>query len=182
MPGVTDRTPEEDGRLRVLLAEGLSYALIAAQLAMEGFPARTRCAVLGRANRLGLRQRPENLVDHAVTRGSAKRQPRLRLSTAKPKAGAAHKIVVAPPLEPVLPLAPDRPGIAMLAIREGQCRWPLWPDRGVTPPAEKRMCGAPVMRDGPYCPACRTLAFRPREARGCGDRHDERAAGRWNFA
>jgi hypothetical protein len=49
------------------------------------------------------------------------------------------------PIEPVPEPEPELPGIRLAAIKDTQCRWPLWADE-VTDPSHKRYCGAAVAR------------------------------------
>lgn len=47
-------------------------------------------------------------------------------------------------------------GIPFMERQDGQCAFPLWADRSVTPLSEKRVCGQPVEPGlpAPYCGAC----------------------------
>lgn len=76
----------------------------------------------------------------------------------------------APPIvDPVVEVAPDNAGIPFLEVKEGLCRWPLWPDQARVSFDAKRVCGCPArytMRDGkrvltPYCELHYTAAVYP---------------------
>lgn len=149
-------TPEEDARLRALISERLGAREIAAALDSEGFPTRTRNAILGRVRRLGLRL---DTRDARVKRGDEpKKKARFAPAALKPapapEPAPETDLLVFPP--------PDRPGIAFLAAREGQCRFPLWA-HDARPAADKLfVCGEPVKPGQSYCPACYAQAYQAR--------------------
>ena len=149
-------TPEEDARTRALIAERLSASEIAAALASEGFPTRTRNAILGRAHRLGLRL--DTSEAHVKRGAEPKKKARFAPAALKPAPAPEPTpetdLLVSPP--------PDRPGIAFLAVREGQCRFPLWA-HDARPAADKLfVCGEPVKPGQSYCPACYAQAYQAR--------------------
>lgn len=164
---MTAFTPEEDSRLIALIGERLSARDIASTLAEEGFPARTRNAILGRVHRLGLRLES---VDARVQRGDDKpKSARLVPVARKPAPAKVHLRVAAtlsapaPAPEPAPPasLPSDRPGVAFRTTREGQCRWPLWAD-DAHPTETSAVCGEPAKPGQSYCPACYSRAYQPR--------------------
>lgn len=60
--------------------------------------------------------------------------------------------------------AHDRPGIQIDDIKDGACRWPLWPHVDIRQvPAEARLfCGVAVLNDGtPYCREHHARAYTP---------------------
>ena len=64
--------------------------------------------------------------------------------------------------------SPDMPGgpVPVLDVREGQCRFPLWPDRGHVPFDQKFYCGAAVLKEGAsWCAGCAARVWGGQEAR-----------------
>jgi len=127
-------TAEEDAVIRAAVGRETAVK-VAAQLG------RMVCVVRKRAQALGCpfpRQSGRHLVRRVLPAG-ARREQAL-------DAGGAGK------------------GVEYLAVRHGQCRWPLWRDgQGVT---EWRYCGAPRLekRGCSYCDSHAALAFRAEAA------------------
>lgn len=125
----------------------------------------TRNAVIGRVSRLGISARkiqnnrvpkPKHERRVAVqTKGGRISSVRANVTVAKPAALPILKAVVAPPAPPG-----DRPGVALMDLRERHCRWPMW--SFATASAEKRFCGEPVIPGKSYCAHCHTLSMAPR--------------------
>lgn len=44
--------------------------------------------------------------------------------------------------------------IAFIAVQTDQCRYPLWPNLGDPPIAQKMVCGAPTIAGRSWCPFC----------------------------
>jgi hypothetical protein len=44
--------------------------------------------------------------------------------------------------------------IAFIAVQTDQCRYPLWPNAGDPPIAQKMVCGAPTIAGTSWCPFC----------------------------
>ncbi|MBB3771549.1 hypothetical protein FHS55_002148 [Angulomicrobium tetraedrale] len=158
-------TREEDARLRALHAEGLSAREIAAQLAGEGFPARSRNAVLGRGHRMGLEKREQPaLQPRAVAALGAKAAQEAAQAAAVKKAvpRARARVAAAPevaaPIVPTVPVAPafvppvGWRGVPFIGRTPEQCCFPLWPDHAPIP-ARPMVCGAPVRAGHSYCAA-----------------------------
>jgi GcrA cell cycle regulator len=148
-------TEADDSRLRALHGQGLSYGRIAQDMAEEGFPARARSAVIGRARRLGLPAR-----DVVVRVKTCRTLP----------------IVQTPGIAPSGP-GPARSwgAVTLGSVRDSQCRWPLGESQqGAAMP----VCGEPVRPGTSCCPTHYALAYRPAAGRpperfaGSYARHD----------
>lgn len=132
MTGPRHKTPEQvalNDRIRELWGLGWSARQIGAELGV------TRCAVIGRADRMDLASR--------VTTNAYKSGPRPR-----PKPPTSLPVAVVGPDEPI-PLHLD-----MLDIRSGQCQWP-YGDGPFT------LCGNPS-HSGPYCAFHNAKAYAPK--------------------
>ena len=121
-------TDRED-RLRALVLDGLTAAMIGAEIGV------TRNAVIGKIDRLGLR------LLGGLGRQPGPQKPR-KSRARKPKVTTA--VILAPP--------PDG-GIDILALAAGVCRWPQDTIEGV------RYCGGETYPRHVYCPAHHRLAF-----------------------
>lgn len=131
-------TKEQDRVLRQLASDGFSGGLIAPKVK------KTRNAVVGRAFRLGLQLRGE----FRVTPSGPRRKPRKRsvtlatlreceMPTGETGVGIGHQT----PFE-------KQPSI--LTVRTGQCKFPMWPDKGPIP-GDARLCGSKTKDGSPYC-------------------------------
>ena len=121
-------TDRED-RLRALVLDGLTAAMIGAEIGLS------RGAVIGKAHRLGLR------LLGGLGRQPGPQKPR-KSRARKPKVTTA--VILAPP--------PDE-GVDILALAAGVCRWPQDTIEGV------RYCGGETYPRHVYCPAHHRLAF-----------------------
>lgn len=141
-------TEDRVTRLRRLWRDGWTAARIAAEFG----PSISRSAVLGKVHRLGLSAdrprrsgRRQAMGCSAAEMGAAAGRPG-EVSAA----GSGGPKLRSPPEAASSPRpaqAADLPsgGLGLLDLRQGQCRWPYGPDRGVT-----TFCGRPVSR-GAYC-------------------------------
>ena len=123
-------TDRED-RLRALVLDGLTTAMIGAEIGLS------RGAVIGKIDRLGLR------LLGGLGRQPGPQKPR-KSRARKPKVTTA--VILAPP--------PDG-GVDILALAAGVCRWPQDTIEGV------RYCGGETYPRHVYCPAHHRLAFSP---------------------
>lgn len=130
--GRTNRwSTDQEDRLRALVLDGLTAAMIGAEIGV------TRNAVIGKIDRLGLR------LLGGLGRQPGPQKPR-KSRARKPKVTTA--VILAPP--------PDG-GIDILALAAGVCRWPQDTIEGV------RYCGGETYPRHVYCPAHHRLAFSP---------------------
>lgn len=128
--GRTNRwSTDREDRLRALVLDGLTAAMIGAEIGV------TRNAVIGKIDRLGLR------LLGGLGRQPGPQKPR-KSRARKPKVTTA--VILAPP--------PDG-GIDILALAAGVCRWPQDTIEGV------RYCGGETYPRHVYCPAHHRLAF-----------------------
>ena len=135
--GQRDWSAEEDEILKRLHGEGKSFAEIA-----KAMGNRTRCACLGRANRLGLRHSPV---------AKAASQPRQTRPKAPPRPPKPKPV---PVVRSTLP-APTEPLVGSLAsLEHHHCRWPF----GDGPHA---FCGHARREGGPYCAEHMAVAYIP---------------------
>jgi hypothetical protein len=164
---VKERMPvwadEEIARLRALTTEGLSTAQVASTLAAEGFPPRSRNAIIGKCTRVGI----------DISRGRYPVERLAALPKPKPKpvrAQPARPVAPAPQIEPIAEQPPPQPvskGWPKPATETQvwylddkmfeRCRMPLWGDHE---PMESRFyCGAPTVDGTSYCASCRTVTL-----------------------
>ena len=128
--GRTNRwSTDQEDRLRALVLDGLTTAMIGAEIGVS------RGAVIGKIDRLGLR------LLGGLGRQPGPQKPR-KSRARKPKVTTA--VILAPP--------PDG-GIDILALAAGVCRWPQDTIEGV------RYCGGETYPRHVYCPAHHRLAF-----------------------
>jgi len=119
---VTGIWPEvHSDRLRELVGEGKSYAIIAGIINAEFLTTYSRMSALGRAYRMGLSSgsRP---IDNLVTRKPKvvkKRYEDKRTSHAAKKPAFEPREVVEIRCEAIEPL-----GVGLMDLKEGQCRYP----------------------------------------------------------
>ncbi len=146
-------TPAGDDQLRALWAEGLSTAKIGERVG------RSKNAVVGRAHRIGL-ARPSPL----------KRRGPPRVPRAKPLAGAAKRVTLAPlanaaPVPApatVAPIAVPRLGVVVaLPVRRGACQFIAGEPAG----ARTLFCGAATVPGRSYCADHTARCFIPRTDR-----------------
>lgn len=154
---MTTWSPEEDKLLLALRQQGLSYSQITVELAVAGFEARTRNAVIGRGNRIGL-------VEAKKPRQYRPRVPKAPRERPAPRPSS---IMVARP-KPVPPPVPAKAeplhgaGMSILDphLTMDHCRYPLWP-HNAPPFGERIICAATVRTGRPYCPYHCSIAYQP---------------------
>lgn len=166
-------TEEQDAVLKRLLAEGHKMSLIAAEIG----GGKTKNAVIARAHRLGINRghfRPVvSLADRArktpaVAHGG-KRTARKVVPKKAPLTTPRH---VTKPIPAPMAVAPSVRGwpkpktetaVTIFDLTRTTCRMPLFD--GHEPIDRQFYCGAPSPVAAPYCPACRTLTFEPKQSR-----------------
>jgi GcrA cell cycle regulator len=143
--------PADEALSRLVKADLLSYSLIAKEINREFGTKFTRCAAIGRAGRLGLRDpRVRRVPVHGL-------QPAVYGKPPAPSAPRVRKrkvhVMLALPKEYVLPnVAPRHVGLIELEL--GECRWPY----GHGP---FTFCACPVFSEAhPYCEAHTIAAHR----------------------
>lgn len=153
-------TLERTRRLISLWNEGLTAAAIAARLG-DGI---SRCAVLGKAHRLGLaRARPSRPARRTKSGPGA---TSARSARCAPQERASGLVRTRPPASTSGPASsgtPAHPATTILSVRRGECRWPY----GAPATAGFGLCGGPVER-GAYCAAHAAVGYlaRPISAEG----------------
>ena len=152
--GRTNRwSTDQEDRLRALVLDGLTTAMIGAEIGLS------RGAVIGKIDRLGLR------LLGGLGRQPGPQKPR-KSRARKPKVTTA--VILAPPPDGGIDLAakpkvttavilapPPGEGVDILALAAGVCRWPQDTIEGV------RYCGGETYPRHVYCPAHHRLAFSP---------------------
>lgn len=162
----------EIDRLRALVTEGLSTAQMANTLALEGYPPRTRNAVIGKCLRLEINISRGRSPVATVARLPRETKPR------PPRPPRPPVMEMKPVSEPPVKVAPKgwpKPATeTQVWYLEDKmferCRMPLWGDHE---PIESRFyCGAPTVDGTSYCSACRAITLvKPvpqHKARGLG--------------
>lgn len=142
------------GRLKTLLAAGLSSSQIGADLGTS------RNAVIGKKLRLGLC----SPLSQAELRARADQR---RVVTRRRRNQIVVSHVRLKPVQIPEPVAPSLEfKVTLFDLANNHCRYPLW---GVdTPTAEKFFCGSPtvnVIEGVSYCPFHNRRVFSKREAR-----------------
>lgn len=144
---------ETDGELRRLFDLGFSGSQIAADLAGRFGHYLTRCAVLGRLGRLGLKRGRPNPVPRPprVQRHGAKAwKPRAPTPASEPE-----PVAIAPEVMPV-----PQP-CALMDLTDETCRWPIGEG------TDMLFCGertADLHNGRPYCQMHERMAYAPRAA------------------
>lgn len=146
---MTPYTKEEDARLGKLLSQGYSYGDCAKILLAEGFPPRGRNALIGRAARKDLA--PGKVVKRSPAVRPTKRSVQAIKVTTKP---AAAIQAPAPALVPHPPARPATSPVHILDAKNGQCRYPLWPDYQRVPSSDLMVCGAATGPGKSWCGQC----------------------------
>jgi hypothetical protein len=161
---MTTWSQQEDKRLIELLAEGWSHQEIAVAMAGEGFPVRTRNAVIGRADRIGHKSQfsaKQREKKPAAVSSPVKRQRAVKRAAARPE-----PVVAEPPPAPVVEAPPPPPApVHIFEAKGDECRFPLWPHWQRVPPSELMVCGAKTAPGDTYCAACKLIAYQPAGAR-----------------
>jgi GcrA cell cycle regulator len=141
--------------LRELVAEGHSASEIAADLNALALRHCTRCAVIGKIHRLGLREAWGRRQGARPKPAPRPRRPRPRkvvaANGAQPAVAKVRSKVRLPPTPEPVPQPPDhlQARHGLLALGHGDCRWPYSDPRA----ADFRFCGKPALPDRPYCAA-----------------------------
>jgi GcrA cell cycle regulator len=142
--------PADEALSRLVKAGVLSYSLIAEQINRDFGTHFTRCAAIGRASRLGLR---DPRFRRVPLRGL---QPNVYGKPPAPKAPRVRRkvhVMLVLPRECVLPKAAPR-HVALIELEVGECRWPY----GHGP---FTFCACPVFSEAHvYCEAHTIAAHR----------------------
>jgi GcrA cell cycle regulator len=155
MPGQSDWTEDLDERVKTLWGLGRSASEIAALVG----GGKTRCAIIGRLHRLGLKRRDKQT--HIEARFNAKRQWKAkkpnRTKLERPPEPKAEPFEPAPPpdVEPVT-------SVTFAELESHHCRWP-YGER------EHRFCGCRRVAGAPYCEAHIRRAYRAAPKRRATD-------------
>jgi hypothetical protein len=179
---LTPWSEDEIARLRVHHAAGLTYSEIATALVREGFPLRTRNAVLGRANRMKLASRASADVHREIVKRRERKAMAQPATVEKIKAARAGTLnqrmlakvarsvatLVSAPVESTVkgwpkPMTATAVHILSDDLRMRHCRMPLWDD--ATPVSSRFYCGAEVRPGTSWCPACMKLVYAPAQDR-----------------
>lgn len=138
-------TAEQTDRLQALAAKGETYSDIGAVLK------KTRGAVAGKLNRLGIRTsiRP---------RFNPNRKPR-KPKAPKPRTARAPNVIYIRKEKPMLVQEPQGPGVAFPRKSSLSCAWPMWTDE--TPLADRMVCGAAAKIGRSFCEYHSRKAFTP---------------------
>jgi GcrA cell cycle regulator len=147
-------TAERTEQLKILHAEGLSAAAIAAEMHCFGYCLdHGRNAVIGKMHRLHLPQPVSKQAPKGHSRktleGAATESSRMVLLK-ELKAIAASRL-------PSDGEAPDGTGIQLIDLTELTCRWP----RGNPKTPNFEFCGARPLKGLPYCARHCCLAYQP---------------------
>jgi len=153
---VDEWSDEMNDSLRAHWAGGGSASKIANAMSEKFGVFLTRCAILGKRNRLGLPKRDAGRLR------SAERKPYVRKSRAQGARPVANRGAPVPkPVQPVkqawvkMPY-PEPLRVHFIDRTRLQCSRPLWADKWKPPIAQMFVCGNPV-EDGAhfeFCPAC----------------------------
>ena len=144
-------TPETTDRVKgLILNDHLSSADIVRTLSDE-FPGLTRCAVIGKMNRLGL----PGGSGICLQPPNRRRGPRAKTVG---QVRVRSKKRARPPIERDLP-APDMLRLTVADLSPPSCRWPVGDPADL---ATFRYCGVWSEEDRSYCPHHCGLAYRPR--------------------
>jgi GcrA cell cycle regulator len=149
-------TQDAIDKLRALWAEGHSAAEIGRRMNVS------KNAIVGKAHRLKLRQRPSPIIHLDPDAPPRRRLPRAKRRVPLPPLPSATASVSAAPFPamalPAFVAPPPAPVQAPVRERQidfgGQCCWPIG-DPG-TP--GYRVCNAPCARKKPYCDAHQSIA------------------------
>lgn len=147
--------PQAEEMLRRFAGLGLSGGAISERMDDAGITV-SRSAVLAKLKRLGLTSamRAAGARADGGQEGGRSASARRKTAAAKRKRKAQR---AAP--TPVDLAGPVPGGVALLEARADACRWPV-AGEGIA----LRVCGARTV-PGPYCPACRRIAYsRPEPA------------------
>ena len=130
--------PERDEQLRALWAAGWSAGKIAKELTGV-----SRCAVIGRARRMGLARRNRQPV-HRVERAKPRHRP-------KPRERIKMQLIRGPEPPPApAPLPPQCKPVHFMDLANHHCRYPLWEDGSDW--SERMFCGATAQEGSSWCP------------------------------
>ena len=141
-------TEEEDKTVRALVGL-MSFSKLAAHLGTG----RTRNAVIGHANRLGISKAK---VPQRYTDRPKQSNPVPPPSQRKPSLPALVRLSVPPKPAPIILVAPPIEGRVVFAdLKRGMCKWPISdPSR-----ADFCFCGAPEGERKPYCDFHANVAY-----------------------
>lgn len=125
-------TSERAQELTALWVGGWSGSKIAERFSIS------RCAVLGKVNRMGLRGIPREISPHKLI----KKQPRPKLMSTDRKPP--------PPSEPVKqqPLKRKRHPVILIHLKPDGCKFPV----GIDITGRHWFCNEHTQTDSPYCP------------------------------
>lgn len=164
-------TAAEDATARELwTVQGLS-----AQRVSDALPGRTRNAVIGRVNRLGLQRHGYNTPVRAPKPDACTWPRKPRAPRMPPAAFRVAQDRQKPEPAPIQPLeheaalrgyevpgnAPRAP-VPFVDATSSQCQWPQWPDDAL--PSQKFVCGVAVAH-APYCAEHFKRAYQPMKVR-----------------
>ena len=141
-------TDERKGQLEHLYRDGLSFALIAAEIGVS------RNAAIGKAHRMLLPKRHELVKSKAPVRSGNPRPKRRRDRT---------KVVGPAPIPTPVVVPGHDYRCSILELNDATCRYPCW-DLG-TPSHKRLYCGCPgasLSENVPYCERHALLCNPPR--------------------
>lgn len=143
MSGWTD---EKIVTLKTMWATNKSASVIGAEL---GF---SRNAIIGKARRLRLEERPQNHAAHRAPRARSN----IQRPPAMPRPKQTHQEAPMFECEPIPDTVEDRTDAAcsIFELTPESCRWPC----GDPASHDLYFCGRPK-KEGPYCPGHSTIAF-----------------------
>lgn len=160
---MTDWDDRHIARLRVHVSEGLSGSMISAELKREFGKAAiySRCAVLGKAARLGLKIRPSR-INPVTTRDARSKAsiPAKQLIMSKCESARieATNTAIVSRVIPTIHMLP----VTFAQLKHIHCRWPL----GDPHTPEFRFCGAARLGEKPYCAGHFAQAYLPYQRPG----------------
>ncbi len=161
MLNTRDWTEEQCLTLERMWNEGYSASMSARQM-----PGRTRNAVIGKVDRLGLRARA-NKYHTTIYRNTPRRKPRI-VCEPKPRKERKTQYQNAKRIaqEAIwLPLENSQPVTTLLARTRKQCAWPLDLPHDI---GGHLVCGDPVHPDRVYCTTHCRIAYLPPKQKHSG--------------
>lgn len=146
-------TNERVVRLIELFDQGKTGSQIAKDIG-----ASSRCAVMGKLHRLGIKRDPKDRLQPSERRRlyNERRKAKRAGDRPAPPAGQRRRRWT-PMLVPKEPLVTEMRRLSLQELKRGQCHYPI----GDPKDADFFFCGADTDGTGPYCPQHYTIAHRP---------------------